>query len=410
MSNPNDILIEEAARFKPIYNATSQPPHQPGLHALIIGISQHAHLPFPGQEPTKAQQRFGLGLQQLTCAATTGFRVYKWLLDHRDDLALPLLTVRLLLAATTEELASVEGLRDVASDARRESVLRAAWAWRANAALRATDQTLFYFVGHGFQRKRGGQVLILEDIGEGIGGGRLSNAIEASDLVNGMAPHGEYSNIATQQLFIFDACRLPLTEGYQWEEEKCTEIWSVPVAASDKRTMVEYHTTEPGEAAFAIRQEQTAFSKALLACLEGGGAEQVSGRWCVTVDSLSRGLRHQVAKVAESEHAELQKFQVKHVGENATLIYLDEPPEVPVDVRIRPEDAAGSTELTINDLKAIPQKFGPPVEPHPLLINLKAGSYLVTAYRNGTTYQQLDSLVPPSGSWKVDAPTLTFQK
>lgn len=402
MNSPADILREESALSEPIYKAAGQPPHQPGLHALIIGISRHDNLPAPGQEPTEMQERSGLGLQQLTCAATTGFRVYKWLLDHQADLALPLLTCRLLLAPTTEECASVEGLSEVASDARLESVQLAARAWRADAAVRETDQTLFYFAGHGLQRKRGDQVLILEDIGNRAGG-RLAKAIEASNLVNGMAPHDEYKHLAMQQLFIFDACRQPLVEGYKWEDEPCPEVWSVPVVASDKRTTTEYYTTEPGNAAFAIRNEQTVFSKALLACLEGGGGEKIAGRWYVTLESLSRGLRYQIAKIAKNENTELQNFQVKHVGENIALINLDEPPEVPVDVRIHPEDAAESTELTINNLEAEYWKYGPPVEPNPMAISLRAGAYILTVCRGGKTRKQLDNLAPPSGNWRVDA-------
>lgn len=407
MNSSADVLAEESALFEPIYRATGQPPHQPGLHALIIGISRYAYLPAPGQEPTGMQQRFGLGLQQLTCAATSGFRVYKWLLDHQADLALPLLTCRLLLVPTTEELASVDGLNDVASDARRESVLRAAKAWRADAAVQATDQTLFYFAGHGFERKRGDQVLILEDCGNALGG-RLSNAIEASNLVNGMAPHDEYERIAMQQLFIFDACRLPLTEGYRWEEDVCSEVWSVPVVASDRRAAAEFYTTAPGNAAFAIRNEQTIFSRALLACLEGAGAEELYGQWYVTVESLNRGLWYQIKRIAEKENIELPRFQVRRAGENTVLINLYEPPEVPVEVCIDPEDAAEGTELTIDNLRATSRVFGPPVEPHPLAINLKAGTYVLTACLGGTPYQQANSLAPPSGNWKVDvrAPTV----
>jgi hypothetical protein len=52
---------------------------KPGVHALIIGISNYPNLPAAGEQRTEQQKRYGLGLSRLTSAAATGFLIYQWL-------------------------------------------------------------------------------------------------------------------------------------------------------------------------------------------------------------------------------------------------------------------------------------------------------------------------------------------
>jgi len=401
MDDHAKFLLEEAALFAPVFQATDQPDHQQGFHALIIGVSRHPHLPLPGQSPTAMQQQHGLGLEQLTCAATTGYRIYRWLRDHEDDLPLPLLTCRLLLAPTPEEAASVAGLAQVASGATLKQVLHAARAWRADSAARANDRTFFYFAGHGFLRKRNDLVLILEDIGEPIGG-MLTNAIEVSNLVGGMMPSDDYPQLASTQLYFFDACRLPVTDGYQWEDHNCTDVWPVPVNFTAP-ARIEYYTTEPGRPAFAIRDEQTVFSRALLDCLLGGGAEEVStGHWCVTVNSLNTCLSYHLERVAKEKNIPMPKFYCSAPGHQIILADLTDPPEVELTVSVVPDEAAVDTKLIIGDLKKQLMACGPPLSPHPYRQPFPVGVYKVTTRLNGGEKQQLLGLKPPCGAWELE--------
>lgn len=396
-----EFLRDEAALFAPVFRAKGQPPHQPGFHVLIIGVSRYLHLPLPGQKPSLNQQRYGLGLEQLTCAATTGYYIYRWLLDHQHDLPLPLLTCRLLLAPTTEEAASVAGLAEVASDATVRQVLRAARAWRADAATRADNHTFFYFTGHGFQRRRNNLVLVLEDIGDGVGG-MLSNAIEASNLIGGMVPTAEYQQLANTQLYVFDSCRLPEAEGYKWEEHSCTDVWPVP-AKTTAPVRIEYYTTRPGLAAFAIRNEQTIFSRALLDCLNGGGAEEVSaGRWSITVNSLNTCLHYHLEKAAKAEGIPTPQFYCSAPGDQIVLANLAGPPEVELTVSVVPHEAAVGTMLRIEDLKNQSLTCGPPLRPYPFRRPFRVGQYMVTTRLNSDETRQLLGLKPPCGSWELE--------
>jgi Caspase domain len=401
MDDYAEFLLQEAALFAPVYRATDQPDHQPGFHALIIGVSRYPHLPLPGQPPTQTQQRHGLGLEQLTCAATTGYRIYRWLLDRKDDLPQPLLTCRLLLAPTSEEEASVEGLAQVASGAALQQVLRAARAWRADSATRANNHTFFYFAGHGFLRRGNDLVLVLEDIGDSIGG-MLTNAIEVSNLVGGMTLSDDYPQLASTQLYFFDSCRLPLADGYQWEEHSCTDVWPVPVNFTAPMR-IEYYTAEPGRSAFAIRNEQTVFSRALLDCLHGGGAEEVStGRWSITVSSLNACLSHYLEKVAKEVDIPTPKFYYSAPGGQIILADLADPPEVELTVRVVPDDASVGTKLTISDMEKQLLTCGPPLSPHPYRQPFPVGVYKATTYLNGGEKEHLRALKPPFGTWELE--------
>jgi hypothetical protein len=337
-----------------------------------------------------------MGLESLTCGATSAYKLYEWLLAREDDLPLPLLTCRLLLAPTQDELVSVAGLADVASDACLLSVQLAAKAWRADAARRSDGHTLFYFAGHGFERKRRSHVLVLENVGDPAGG-RLTNAIEGLNLLHGMAPSPDYPDVALQQLYFYDACRMPLLDGYKWEDESCSELWPVPTVAADPRVAVEYFTTEAGRSAFAVRNEQTIFNKALLACLNGGGAERVgqSDDWCVTVDSLTRGLRHHLAIVAREEGTDRQNFDVRGGGKRLVLVNLDEPPEIDLDLSIVPDEAAHDTRLVVSNLSRPLRRFGPPIAPNPLRTTLRAGNYVVRSQIGHKRRERLMPLNPP---------------
>jgi hypothetical protein len=362
---------------KLVVDARDELAGQAGLHALIVGVSGYRHLPAPKQAPTQAQLELGLGLEQLTAAARTGFLVYQWLLESAPSLSLPLATCRLLLVPAAADLAVAE-LADSASDALLDTFLTAAADWRADAAENPESITFFYFAGHGLQRERGDHVLLLENFADGVGGSKLKNAVDTFSLVQGMAPSKKYPRIARRQLYFFDACRMPLSDSAQLEEERCAAVFDRPKIAKDDRVAPEYYTALPGMTAFAIPGAQTTFSKALLECLRGAAAEEVNDRWCVTLESLNRALGERLGAVVK-EYEEKQMFRLDGWSENVILRYLDEPPDVDVEFEFVPDAAAPSAEVTVNDLQRPAVTYGPPLHPHPFPASLRAGDYVVSA-------------------------------
>jgi hypothetical protein len=391
---------------EPIFDARKEAAGKAGLHVLIVGISEYLHLPRHGEPLTPDQQKYGLGLERLTSAARTGHQLYRWLLASRQHLSLPLVTCRLLLAPSQDEVNAVSELKDLAVDARLDAFLEAAAGWRKDASSHADNMTLFYFAGHGFQRKRGDQVMLLADVGSGIGSS-LRNAVDTYSLMQGMVPSADFPQIGRQQLYFIDACRLAPIDAYRYEMQDCTRVWDVPAMdpdMPDDRASPVFYTALPGAAAYAIPGDQTIFGKALMWCLEGGSAERVEGNWCVTIDALPRGLRYVLGRLREEHNIE-QDFRLDGFGEPIQLNRLEKVPDVDVDLEIRPSDQAHDVEIVADDLKH-PRTFGPPLDPHPFRTSLRAGNYQLNVRVLGgpgrPPVTQLEKVEPPYSRLVVD--------
>src|SRR4051794_1449431 len=90
-----------------LFDQRDQLQGRPGLHALIAGASFYRHLPGGGGAP--AEKTYGL--KQLSSTALTAYRVYQWILQRKDQLPVPLATVRLLLSPSQAELDAEPGMK-----------------------------------------------------------------------------------------------------------------------------------------------------------------------------------------------------------------------------------------------------------------------------------------------------------
>src|SRR5262245_10801586 len=98
---------------------------RPGLHALVVGVSEYGYL-LSGDDPREAPAHH-FGLRKLTSAARAAFRVYRWLVDRANHLAVPLASSRLLLSPSAAEQPE---LSDWAPAANLSNFETAASAWR----------------------------------------------------------------------------------------------------------------------------------------------------------------------------------------------------------------------------------------------------------------------------------------
>jgi hypothetical protein len=402
MSATQAELAGEASLFLPQYRAPAYPISQPGVHALIVGVSRYRYLPRPDVEPDAHQQSYGLGLAQLTCAALSGHNVYRWLLDADSRLPLPLSTCRVLLSAQDEEAANRSQLSDFQDGASLQNFLLAATAWRADVARNDQNIGIFYFAGHGFERRRSDHVLVLDDVGEGIGS-RLAKCVEVSNLVNGMAPSTAYPTMGLQQLFFFDSCRLPVPDAAKWEDKECSQIWDVPTVAADARSAMEFSTAKPGVAAFAIRDEETIFSRALIECLTGGAGEWVGDRWQVNVSSLHRNLGFHLAQIASREQIDIQAHVFKGPSDPFRIVDLLDAPQAELLIEVDPEDLASSVRVEFQDFTNGGSTFsvGPPIVPHPLATQIRAGKYLIVTTGPNGSKPGLADLSLPERPWRL---------
>jgi len=135
-----------------------------------------------------------------------------------------------------------------------------------------------------------------------------------------------------------------------------------------------------------VPDDQSYFSKALLSCLEGDGAEEVApGQWGVTAASLARGLEHHM-KLIESKYKRHQRVQFTNATSVAVLRHFGGIPQMSFDVEVVPQQLAPHVEIHVSDSNLSEEgRFGPPLEPHPFPVCLAIGPYLVKTKRTGQT-------------------------
>ena len=157
----------------------------PGLHALIVGVSEYRYLPPVGSPAADVARKFGM--TRLTSPAMSAVRIWHWLVERGDKLTAKLATCRLLLSASPTEIARFPELEQFPQGALFESFATAAEAWREDARRRADEVTLFYFAGHGVQEPNTDDVVLLLEDFSGPGA-VLRNGVRASEIQSGMAP------------------------------------------------------------------------------------------------------------------------------------------------------------------------------------------------------------------------------
>lgn len=379
----------------------------PGFHALIVGVSAYPHL--PGGTGPQASDSFGM--QQLSCAALSAFRLYEWLLSKKDKLSQPLATCRLLLSPSRAELDASPELKTFLDNHRLdgcslESIQSALKDWRKDNESNEQNVALFYFVGHGVQRSKGDSVLLLEDFGDGRGG-TLAKSVNVHNIYYGMSVSGTRPQIAQTQFYFIDACRVLPSAFKDFEKMETGTAWDTDLPGRDLRSAPIFYASVPGNVAYAMQGQPTIFNQALLACLKGGAArppDQETGqeRWTVTHHSISDKLDDLFQTLNPS-----QKWRADGFGPDAVIVFLDGPPLVDVSVEVIPSDAASFVELQVVDSSNHFIWRICPVPRNPYTGNLPAGYYLVGAEieppRAGyqTSARQIWDVKPPSSRRSV---------
>ena len=361
-----------------VYDRQDELGDQPGLHALIVGVSAYSNLPKGDQAGTPES----MGLKQLTSAALSAYKVYRWLLDHHQNLPVPLATCRLLLSPSTEELNAEATLNGLAEGANLNNFLQAAKDWRQDAATDQENMTFFYFAGHGAQRTKDDAVLILEDFGDGLGG-PLKNAVDLGNIFKGMAWSDEFPNMAQTQLYFADACRDFLKAFRDYEPDDATQVFRVALGGEDRRCAPIFFSAVPGTKAYALVGEHSLFTEALLTCLNndaGDFRELPEGdKWCVSVFSLSEALTSIINNLNLTRGADQVIVQGGHVREKI-IHYLDHAPKVNVSLEIEPREAADLVQFEVLDEMGQPLSLVPhPVPRNPYLDTWAAGFYTISA-------------------------------
>jgi hypothetical protein len=159
-----------------------------------------------------------------------------------------------------------------------------------------------------------------------------------------------------------------------------TDAFDVELNSRDDRRAPIFYAAIPGTVAYGLRGEQTLFSKALLECLCGAGAEATEEdqhgnvRWCVSVHSLDRALEATISALNAKLGAD-QEYTPGGSPRDADICYLDRPPEVDVTVQVDPRQAIDFGKLEIRDFRDQPIIELSPIIPYPWRRTLAAGNY-----------------------------------
>jgi len=359
-------------------------------------------------------------MRQLSSSAVAAYKVYQWLVKWQNHLEVPLTTCRLLLSPSPVELKNEPTLKGLASPATLDNFREFVKAWREDARSSNRNMTLFYFAGHGVQRVRGDHVILLEDFDENEDP-ILQHAVDTTALIDGMAPIEGKPDIARTQLYFLDACRITPALFATYEQTPTAPLWdSKKKSPGEEFTAVLFYATGPGREAYGIKGEQTLFSKALIACLDGGAGyeddnqldDQGRPQWFVTTNSINNALEYYIRRVnQEINTLQTQMFRTSGLGPAVVLHRLNGPPEVDITLRIVPSAALDFARVEVLNDSGVPiWDLSIPLCPHPYFARLAAGHYQVGAKIDPAKPQYKDYKVrrmyvsPPEKKWiiKVD--------
>lgn len=370
-----------------IYDKRNELGSKPGLHALIAGVSAYDHL--PGGGSTAANNTFGM--EQLTSPALSAYSIYQWLTESNVELPVPVATIRLLLSPSRQELQVQPLLATLgASKCTRDNFSTDAFEWRTDASRSSEDVTLFYFCGHGVQRRANDAVILFQDFGA-PNGPALAKAAEIDNIYLGMAPPRDPTKtIAQNQLYLIDACRIRPKAFNATDWMNVPTLWDTE-SSVDNRTSPIFYAAIPGTEAIGRPAQMSYFCEALLNCLKGNGGDNLfdqasnGHRWQVTSLNLVRALKLELAEM-NAKHGTSLNFEPGGANKEMTINYLPAPPELDLCIEINPGEAAHCSRLTVTEMKNNQKvgQFDPPLSP-PHHVRIVSGVYDVSAQINPPT-------------------------
>jgi hypothetical protein len=375
---------------------------EPGVHALIIGVSRY---PFLANGDTPVADPWALG--QLTSAASSAHAMFEWLKKAR--LPVPLATCRVLLSpSASPNEAPLNGLTD---EATFDNVFQAAHDWRQDASQHQSNITVFYFAGHGVQRDKEDAVLCLHDFRQPPATApALRRAIDLTTMRAGLSPSSSQPEIARQQFYFIDACREQREQTRNFRDLKTGDLWDIELDGQDDRCSAIFYASISNQVAAATPGGQTLFNQALLACLNGEAGdslgEDAAGEpiWGVTVESLNKALLSKIDEINRDVGGD-QTYTTGGQFKPAQVCLFDKPPLVDVTLEVDPMQASLLSHVTITDNNQVKKSYLPPLV-HPIQDTFDAGLYSVALsftppappYIDCTRLREAHA---PRSNWKV---------
>jgi hypothetical protein len=346
---------------------------KPGLHLLLIGVSDYANLPSADDPPGE-----GLAaLKQLRSSALSALALLRKIeeIDAAGHLVRPLATVRLLHSPSPDELALKPELATIGgAPALRTAIAKALTAWREDIATHRDNQALFYFCGHGVRRSLEESILLAADFLE-PGLPKLFNSFRLSNVRNGMCPGPSFPEIGRDQFFFIDACREKPDALDTLDTTDTPKIFDAELGGLDDRRAPVFFATMTGGLAAGLPAQPTFFADALIWSLDNGsfGPTRLDGHgtvWTMTAPSLKVGIEASSALLDS-------RVELTGLVADPVLCFRPDPPELPLTVSLAPEPLPAPVQtLSLTELNTRTRLDISPV-PHagPHTIKISAGMY-----------------------------------
>ena len=343
----------------------------PGVHALVVGVSDYKNLRDFNDAPVEPQWF----LTKLTSGASSAFAISQLLM--RDKCRLPLKTLRLLLSPHAEELARTPAIgASGASPATRQALEDEAKAWRKDAMNEKDSITVFYFAGHGLQRGPEDGVGLLEDF-KPDDGPPLAKSFEVGDIKDGMAPSDTHPNIAMTQFYFMDACLTRPETQKKFVGVQVPEVFGAELNSIEYRSAPLMFSTVGGAIALGREGQPSYFAEALTLAFDRAAEDPIDDGagntvWPVTSLTVKNYLDYYYAKFSLGTQVTLNGI----VG-TPVLRNLPDPPNVDMSIEVQPDAVGNDYNLWLLDGNDTPTPPCTPAGVKKIDVTIPAGIYRV---------------------------------
>jgi hypothetical protein len=340
----------------------------PAIHALVIGVGAYPHLPGGGSPLTPHHD----GMGQLTSPPISARRMAAWLIGSLSHRYKRLASVSLLLSESTRKPLNIprEPIRAVyVPIADFENTSKAIKYLFDRCDEHQDNLLIFYFCGHGIAAGTD-TALLLADYGAD-NHNPLRGAIDLRRLRLGMR-----QSKASEQCYFIDCCRASTDTLLESEGYSGQIVIGGGHRDANLPTLMSpiFYATMNGDKAFAIPDQPTLFTDALLRALNDFAASDEEDDWRIYSTRIPEVLGHLTERCA----LEIRRRQVP-VADDMTKIYLHflaEPPRALVYVKSEPPDAIQAASLSYRTIGS--QSVMAPVEARnrtEWVLELKSGEY-----------------------------------
>jgi hypothetical protein len=362
----------------------------PGLHAVLIGVSEYGFLPEADDPPGD-----GLAaLRKLKSSALTAWRLAQKLieLDAAGRLVRPLATIRLLVAPSPEELEAEPALATPGLVVPTiKAIENALLFWRLDMKTARENQSLFLFSGHGVRSSLEESILLAQDFLEPPYA-EMSRSFRLSNIRNGMVPSLKFPDIGREQFYFVDACRDRPDVLGQIDPIDPPAIFTADLNIYDDRKAPIFFATTTGGVAAGEAGQATYFGNALLWALENGSyAKQavpgVAGKvWPVHASSLKTGIEVYDALFDA-------RVELTGLVSNPVLCFRRDAPAMTLKVALVPAELKPDVAtLTITEMNSNARTdFVPKPDEPQLAVPITAGQYRMTVLPASTRFAETSS-------------------